>query len=193
MCDPFFDENCDPNADKAEKETKMQGDGDDGDMDDMEKMMSPLTGQLTYLVVAGIACTKAGMDLFRYRSDADYYDAGEDPYSWNPWKLANLIEQYTDLSVWGVLFIFQLLSTFGVLSGLNVVIWMWAGAIAGLIYMVTHIFRFMAYDAVAKSDSDVSGAEAIASAIEMDTMYAIAAGSAFALPLLMEYPNWMYA
>lgn len=195
MCDPLFDPFCEPEPEVVEDKNKMDdghmsdGNHDDMDsMDDMTDMLTPLQGQLVYLIVSGIAASKAGLDLFRYKSD-DYYDAaGKDKWDWNPWKIANLTEQYTSLVLWGVLFIFQLLSTFGVLTHINLMMWFWAGVIGGVVYMVTAIFRLMAYEG-AWSEA----AYANASTIRSDSVYMTATESAFAVPLILEYANWMYA
>jgi len=143
---------------------------------------------LAYLFVSGIACSKAGLELFKYRTADDYYTAGEAPYSWNPWKLANLIEGYFSLSVWGILFIFQLLSVFGVLSWINMMLWSWSGLLALVVFTVTNIFRFMAYDGAYTEDD-----QALMDAIMEDSVYAGIADVAFGLTLLAEYSNWMYA
>ena len=147
MCDPVFDFDCDPSAggEPVSEQPMVEPlpPQDDG-MDEMEGM-SPLTGQLTYLFVSGIACAKAALELFRYNSTVDY-TVGTSPYLWNPWQWATIIEQWTGLTVWGILFLFQLLSTFGVASGLNVMVWGIASLIGTLVGGTSLILRLLAYD-----------------------------------------------
>lgn len=154
----------------------------DGDMSEMEDMMSPLMGQLTYLVVSGLACSKAGLELFRYRSATDYYAVGDSPYSWNPWKIANLTEQYFGLVVWGVLFVFQIMSLFGVLANINLMLWYWSGMIGGFVMMVTMIFRFIAYEGAYTEDSNSTITNMVT--IKTDTAYAMVSDVAFGLALM---------
>lgn len=142
----------------------------------------------------------AGLDLFRYKSAADYYDTGKIPYSWNPWKIANLIEQYFSLIVWGGLFILQLLSLFKVAATGNAMVWYFALMIGGIVSVTTGILRYIAYEGaysnlryIAYEGVYADNSDVTMSVIKTDTMYAAFVVTAFGLALYTEHKNWWYA
>lgn len=101
--------------------------GGNGDMMmEEEDTMTPMMAQLTFLMVPLMAAGTKGLNLFRWRSDADYYTVG-DITETNYWKLANLVGDYAALSLWSVAFVTQALSMAGIAVEAN--IWMFTSVL----------------------------------------------------------------
>ena len=99
------------------EENHAESHHEDDDME-MEGMVPGWAAQVAYLSVATVMTTRAGLLMWRYESGGlwdskiDAYDAAVE--GWNMLKLGQMINRYTDLSVFGLLWIFQLLALFGV-------------------------------------------------------------------------------
>ena len=83
MCDPFFGD-CPPEPVEEqpteepvmEDDMKMDGDmKDDKEMPEWEEKADPLMGNISYLLVALGMAAGSALQLFRYRSNAAYYDS----------------------------------------------------------------------------------------------------------------------
>ena len=72
---------------------------------EMYTKLNPLSGQITYTLVPLMMAVNAALDLFRYRPQADHFDAFEVFSDTNWWKFANLIESYGSLTLGSVAFI----------------------------------------------------------------------------------------
>merc|ERR1719216_848313 len=100
------------------------------------KMME---AQFTFLGMAiGVAAGSA-MQLFRYRSDSNYHANGTTVFGdRNYWELSNIIPQYYFLGMGSLAAFTQLLSIFGIGSGINLLVWMFGlGAIGGIVMAVS--------------------------------------------------------
>ena len=127
------------------------------DMDAENPMF--MMGNLAFLGVAAGHVAGISLDLFRYKSATDYYDAGatyngaSDNTNW--WKISNQISYYGALGVSSILTLTQLLSMFGVAVDVNVMAWSWSMMLVmPLIGMAAGALKFYAYETF-YSDEDV--------------------------------------
>merc|ERR1711983_768050 len=124
----------------VEPKPETGGDGEVAEGDD--KMASEaMWGNLAFLGVAVMHVVTPALEMFRYRSDDDYYLLGDTAFSTNWWSLYNMISQYGLLAAGSVLTITQLLSMFGIAVETNVMLWhmtmMWVAPIlSGVVGMM---------------------------------------------------------
>lgn len=151
----------------------MRKDGGKGDMrgdwsdDDGEEQME---ANVTFLMVAFSGMLQIGLKTFRYHSDEDYYVYGATTSSTNYWEYANMISSYYFLAAFGIAFITQLLSMFGIANEVNLYVWMGLlGGLGGLVEMVSGLLLWYAYDEahVMYYEDDSTTAEVTAAAVVM--------------------------
>ena len=142
------DQDWDKDADWGEKDgewgEKHEHDDEHWEME-QGKMME---AQITFFFTAvGLAAGSAAQ-LFRYRSASDYYDAGTEVFGdRNYWELSNIIPQYFYLGMGSLAALTQLLSIFGIGSGINLLVWMFGlGAIGGIVMAVSSVLAGYGYD-----------------------------------------------
>jgi len=136
-------------ADAEEMDGEMMEEMEEDMMEKMEKMdwdmtpsqmwmkagdlmkftsIDPFMGTITYLMVAIGVTTSTALDLFRYKSDKDYYDATQtgskddiktvdnkpvfDGTNWA--KTGDLISKYINLGVFGIAAITQIMAGLGI-------------------------------------------------------------------------------
>lgn len=148
---------------EPEKEGGKGMDGQNGGDGAMpgDMMMATWTGQVAYLVLASLMTARAGLNLWRYESgtvaEAAFtaYENAAGSGSTNMWKLGWYINRRGDLSMFGLAWITQLLSTFGVLPGLNRIVWVWGvGAFGALAALTSGISYYIAYDKMYTAKND---------------------------------------
>jgi len=175
--------------------------------------IDPFMGQITYLMVAIGVSTHTALDLFRYRqadSDAakDYYKnsrTGPDS-DWsatgefegtNWYKIGDLLMKYTNLAVFGVAAITQILAGLGIAPGINMLVWIWGvGVVVGLANFVGGLFKFLGYETgYSNREETTTGvfnllmADGIKAAMIEDTVME----TSVALALYMQMENWHWA
>jgi len=144
--EPVDPEPVDP-VEPVEPKPEAGGDGEVAEGDD--KMASEaMWGNLAFLGVAVMHVVHPALEMFRYRSDADYYVLGDTAWDGtNWWSLYNMIAQYGLLAAGSVLTITQLLSMFGVAVETNVMLWhmatMW---ISPILFGAVGMMAWWAYD-----------------------------------------------
>lgn len=109
---------------------------------------NPMQGQITYLVVAATIAVRAGLNHFRYNAEKDHYKLWEHvSYGTNWFKWANDLHDWAALVIGSIAFISQLLSMFGVLTSVNVMIWMYGVRMGGMLFMAfSSALRFWAME-----------------------------------------------
>ena len=140
------DQEWDKDADWGEKDGEWGEDHHDEHHEMMEGKM--MEAQITFFFTAvGLAAGSAAQ-LFRYRSASDYYDAGTEVFGdTNYWELSNIIPQYFYLGMGSLAAFTQLLSIFGIASGINLLVWMFGlGAIGGIVMAVSSVLAGYGYD-----------------------------------------------
>ena len=122
-----------------------------------------LEAQVTFFFTAFGLAAGAASQLFRYRSAADYYDNGTTVFGdRNYWELSNIIPHYFYLGMGSLAAFTQLLSIFGIASGLNLLVWsIGMGAIGGLVMGVSSMLASYGYDQAYRMtiDDDATAAE----------------------------------
>ena len=136
-------------------ETMME---EDGEMEG-EKLDIFLESQLTFLLTAGVGAFISAMDLFawKWQTTVDdttnsvtttgvvYHFLTETQYnsmtgsSQELWKWAAMIWSYSSLAFTSVAFLTQLLSLFGILNEINIMVWIQGGMAMGLLMLITDI------------------------------------------------------
>jgi len=132
-------------ADAEEMDGEMMEEMEEDMMEKMEKMdwnmkpsemwmkagelmrfasIDPFMGEITYLMVAIGVTTSTALDLFRYKSDKDYYEGAQtgskDDYNakgfvgTNWAKTGDLISKYINLGVFGIAAITQIMAGLGI-------------------------------------------------------------------------------
>ena len=160
---------------------------------------NPTGAQVAFLAVAVACATRHGLDAFRYHAVDKFYDGFKvgDKTQW--YKLTQQIVDYGGLAIAGTAAIFQLLSTLGIMSGLNLMIWTYVVGFGGLALMSTvYILRKIGYDSYysdAKSTTATistpaqAALGAISEALLMDTAVQAAMDT-----ILMVYgEDWLWA
>ena len=178
----------DPQCDTAAADAAATGDMNNGppqggDMmkggkmdDDMmaKRDSDQMEANLTFLFTALGVSLSSGLQLFRYRSNEDFYIGGE-YLDFNGWKMANLLQDYSFLVLGGIAFITQLLSMFGIANEINLLVWMWGlGFVGMLVEAVAGFMMFYAYDSAytlsTSDDADAGYGANIMGAIQMDAL-----------------------
>ena len=161
-----------------------------------------LVAQISYIMVALLEAISAFLIAFRYRKQ-DWLGSASDSYykqyethvgGTNWWSLANALNTYTKLVVYGAGFITQLLALFGIAPGINQTVWQW-GVIVGVttVNVLFVLFSGMGYDtAVDKArQEEVAGALTVVG--QMDEDFALFFGlTSFSGSILwLNYPQWL--
>lgn len=186
----------------GEEDGEHHHDGDGKKMEGMMMMADPMMGQVTYTMTAVSAAIVTAFELFRYNpSTAEV---------WTYWATAGLtgtdlaklsrdIGGYAGLAFWSVASLTQILSIFGVAADINMMVWMYGGAIGGVVGLVAHFIAMYAYDklyvvsSTSATQAEVDAADALMHEMELA---AIAMGSGEVLMGLELYDqgmNWMAA
>ncbi len=81
--------------------------------------MDPMTGNVTYLMVALFSTVITSMNLFRYKTSDASLALGDIAGKSNGYKTGLYIHLISELTVWSVSLITQLLSMFGIANDIN--------------------------------------------------------------------------
>lgn len=106
--------------------------------------INPMTGQIAFLTVALISFVTPALVQFRWRapiSSASMYDdwtISTNLGSTNYWELSNMIYNYGMIAIWGVAVITQLMSIFGVMPEINMLVWSYGVGIGGLFITISY-------------------------------------------------------
>ena len=131
---------------------------EEGDMEG-EKLDIFLESQLTFLLTAGVGAFISAMDLFawKWQTTVDdttnsvtatgvvYHFLAETQYNSQTgstqelWKWASMIWSYSSFAFTSVAFLTQLLSMFGILNEINIMVWIQGGMAMGLLMLITDI------------------------------------------------------
>ena len=156
-------------------------------------MLDPMSGQITFTLVALSTAVMSALDLFRYRPADTFYVASDAYSTTNWWKYANEIQSYGSLVIGSVAFIFQILSIFGIAADINIMVWMYLVLAGGMIVGGTaSILRFYAYE-LAWSAGEDGNAAANAMVIREEMVEVTAMETATTFALWTEGANWWYA
>jgi len=97
-----------------------------------------------------LASTAFFMQQFRWRSSTksgqSYYVAWETlkaDLGTNYWELANMFNNYAGLAIFGVAFLTQAISFFGILNDINVMVWTYGVGMGGTILGVAYNLLIM--------------------------------------------------
>ena len=153
-------------------------------------------------MVALLEALSAFLIAFRYRKQ-DWLGSASDSYykqyethvgGTNWWSLANSLNTYTKLIVYGTGFITQLLALFGIAPGINELIWQW-GVIVGVtsVNVLFVLLNGMGYDAAVDKARQGEVASANTVVGQMDEDFALFFGlTSFSSSILwLNYPMWL--
>ena len=158
--------------------------------------------QLSYMIIALVEVLAAVLITFRYRSqdwNGSTSDSFYKPYEThvggtNWWSLANMINSYGKLSIFGIAFITQLLATLGIAASINTIIWHWLVIVGvSLINVLYVIFDGLSYDTATDKcrSENVSNACTVQAAIELDFYIFFAMEGFVAATMYTNYSNWL--
>jgi len=92
--------------------------------------LDPFQGQVAYALVALTSLASVALEMFRYRSAADFYTSSDSVYGdVNWWKISHLIGSYGGLSFFAVASVTQILSMVGIAVPINILVWEWGAFI----------------------------------------------------------------
>ena len=149
--------------------------------------IDPFMGNLTYLLVAAGVTTHAALQAFRYTSKTGYYTAFLTGTGTNWFEIGDMIQNYANLSLFGIAFITQLLALFGILTWLNALVWFWGiMLVGGLVNGVAMFFKFLAYD---NCWDKLNGCS---TSVKADMVANTAMSTSVSLTLYMQAENWMW-
>lgn len=174
----------------------------------------PFKGQIAFLFLSLGMAARAGMNAFRYHGWGSNQVADVTKNEWySQWKyvsdtewfkLSRQIGDYGSLAIWGVAFLFQLLSTAGIASGINAMVWIYVVGMGELLLsVVVDVIRFLAYDgawtkvkvenATGDAKSDQKVANRIIGEVERDVALDMAGAAMSTIVWLLHGDNWMWA
>ena len=156
---------------EAEEMAEMDEGHSDGDMSPMGILdhvrelqdlvyYSPMKANLWYLAITIFFVQFSLLTVTRYRTGANVYDAGMlGDNSTNYLKMSDQLRLYGMLGIFGVAMVTQLLATFGIATGLNLMVWTYLvlglGTLVGLTVVVLRTLGYNAawskYDDTASS------------------------------------------
>ena len=160
----------------------------------MLSTVSPMQGQMTFTVVALLQAGVIALKLFKYRPISTTYTTGAAIFSINYWQIANMIDGYGGLFFWGVASITQLLSVFGVMADVNLLVWGQIGPLMGIVSLISYGLRLFAYDTaydLVVADSTNTNATTVRDSLETELVEVAAMQAATGLALLQEKDNWL--
>jgi len=115
-------------------------------------MASPMMSHINMSMIAGAFALSGFMEGLRYRTDVTvggvttkYYAAGVVDGSTNFWELSQMIRNWTFLGVGATLMVTSLLAAFGIMTGLNAMLWGLLGLGAAIAGMVVNVIRWWGY------------------------------------------------
>ena len=135
--DPVIDDNVDDGGDAGGDAGKDDMHDKDWPKDDKKAMtweefdeaageyFSPMTGNLAYFSIAAGFCADIALRTFLWHADnADTLSqAASGSGNTDYYSLLHKIEAYTGLGIWGLAAMTQLLATFGIMVGINMLVW----------------------------------------------------------------------
>ena len=105
------------------------------------------------------------LGIYRYRAQADFYDNGNTFMTTNWHKLASKTLAEISYYIWVTAFWTQLLSCFGILSSVNILVWTYGIFLTHmLLTAVSGIFYWLAWDTAYTTNNDTSKTTAIRNA-----------------------------
>ena len=173
------------------------------DMKDAEWIMmaDPMTGQITYTMVAIMSASMIALDMFRYNPSSSKYSewanigaTASTPY----WMYGGELARYTMLTFSSVTSITQILSMAGVAADVNMMVWMYGGMAASVLGLVAHGLLMYSYDIAntaltSSTPSEVTAAQAVIDALELDFIAGAAHETLVGIELYEQGANWMAA
>jgi hypothetical protein len=182
-----------------------KGDHDDGEMtwakfdEKAGEYFHPMDGNLAYLGVAVGATVDLVMHGFVWHeSNADTLSqAASGASNTDYYNLLHMVEIYGGLAMWGPAALTQLLATFGIMVGINMLVWGMILPLGGLVVeLAVVVLGFLAYnqfwDQATMATPNATAGSYIAS-MERDMAYHTAAHVAGAFELYLEMGNWVWA
>jgi len=113
------------------------------------------------------------------------------------YKLLHQIENFGAVGIFSIAFITQLLATFGIMVGINLLVWGMVVPLGGLIIeLAVGILGFMAYNqfwSQYTASPSNAAAETFMAAMERELAFHTAAHMAGAFEVYLEYGNWLWA
>jgi hypothetical protein len=183
----------------------MDKSGDDGPMtwekfdEKAGEYFHPMDGNLAYLSVAVGAVVELVMHGFVWHlDDADTYSqAASGASNTDYYALLHKIELYGGLGIWGIASVTQLLATFGIMVGINMLVWGMILPLGGLVVeLAVVVLGFLAYnqfwDQMTMATPNATASSYVMS-MERDMAYHTAAHVAGAFELYLEMGNWLWA
>ena len=108
-------------------------------------------------MVSAFITSYSAAELFRYKSDYAGYKLYDSVSSTNFWKYADLIFEWGWFTIGSLAFFTQLLSLFGLSSGINLMVWHFGvGMVGMLVVQLSSALKWWAYDsawAIANDDT----------------------------------------
>ena len=206
-CDPLWSDRCPPEATEETSNHHQSGNsaaphGSGGaNLDAESTPMTPVglvstlesvNAQIVYLIVPAIALAVVSLQLFKYSSikEASYALFESSVMSTNLWKVANLTASYSTLGLYGIVFITQLISIFGVIPFANVTVWLYAiGRGKPIVDFSVLTILIIAYDQAGKS-SDAGGSPLMNEIVDDLILFVTFNATLYSL-LLLNGKSWL--
>jgi hypothetical protein len=182
-----------------------KGDHDDGEMtwakfdEKAGEYFHPMDGNLAYLGVAVGATVDLVMHGFVWHeSNADTLSqAASGASNTDYYNLLHMVEIYGGLAMWGPAALTQLLATFGIMVGINMLVWGMVLPLLGLIVELgIGVLGFMAYNQFwdqATMATPNATAGAYVATMEREMALHTASHVTGAFELYLEMGNWLWA
>ena len=159
---------------------------------------NPMIGNLTYLSVALFTTVETALATFRYHEDGEMDDGAVLGVNW--WKIMEETHHYMELGFFSVLTVTQILSMLGIAGEINIMAWMYAEMIEGIVGLLFKFINLYATNKAYNIGTNASGSVSAADQTKGTNTYAaltelsldnIIYGTATHMTLHLEHENWM--
>jgi len=163
--------------------------------------MEVLVSQLAYISIALVEVLAAYLIMLRYRTQ-DWSGVAADSYykpyethvgGTNWWSMANMLNRYGKLAIYGVAFTTQILAIVGIVPDINMMVWQY-GVIMGVstLDVLYIVLNGLAYDTATNKcrQDEVALACGVADTMAEDFSVFFGLSSFSAATIFMNYPMW---
>ena len=202
-------------GDAGEVVDDMKGDGE-GEMHKDEKMMDhdekamtwekfdemaseyfhPMEANLTYLGVAVGAVVEIVLHQFVWHESnaSTLSQAASGSGNTDYYNLLHMVGNYGGLGIWGIASLTQLLATFGIMVGINMMVWGMLVPMGGLLIELAYlVLGFLAYDQFFKQyEASNATAYSYMAAMEREMAMHTAEHVAGAFEIYHAMPSWLW-
>ena len=156
----------------------------------------PMEANIAYFTVAAGAATDLALRAFVWHEDnaSTLSQAASGASNTDYYDLMHMIENYGGLGVWGIAAFTQLLATFGIMVGVNMMVWGMLVPVGGMLLELTMaVLGFLAYNQFFDQyEANNATAYSYMARMEREMAYHTASHVAGAFEIYHAMPSWIW-